>query len=183
MAEWIAATLERPGARCLAPASLLSLRHLGGDADAAPALLRAGFAGLAAAGRFIGEDPFLAWLSPGEQLVIATRAEATAGLRDALAPGRAPLAAVFAQEEATLLVELHGPALDAWLARLVDASAIPREAGRATRCRLADVPVLLMRHAPQRAWLLVERPIGNYVEDWLRYTREALALGSPGRRA
>jgi sarcosine oxidase gamma subunit len=175
MAELIPAVEGLPGARSLAMASLLSLRHLPGDAGTVPALRRCGFDGLAPAGRFSGKDPFLVWRSPGEQLVVALQDPAAAGIRGELAHGRTPLAAVFALEEATLLVEFHGPALDAWLARLVDVAAIPREPGRAARCRLADVPVLLMRHAPERLWLLAERPLAAYLEDWLRHTHAALA--------
>jgi len=62
--------------------------------------------------------------------------------------------------------------LDDWLSHLVDALAIPRQSGCVTRCRLADVPVLLLRLYPDRVWLVADRPSAPYLGNWLAYAHE-----------
>jgi len=49
--------------------------------------------------------------------------------------------------------------------------------GQATRARCADLAVVLLRLQAQRAWLLVERPVADYLLDWLRLACERVGAG------
>ena len=53
-------------------------------------------------------------------------------------------------------LDLHGPQVDALLKRLLAAASLPREAGQATRVRLVDVPVTLVRFGEHHLWLLAD---------------------------
>lgn len=75
-----------------------------------------------------------------------------------------------------LALDLVGPQLDAWLARLVDASAIPAP-GRASRCRLIDVPVLMWRIDAAHVRLQADRALSPYLAQWLTHAHEG-AFGS-----
>ena len=74
--------------------------------------------------------------------------------------------------EALAVFELHGPQIDDWLSHLVDALAIPCQSGRVSRCRLADVSVLLLRPDPERVWLVADRPVTPYLGNWLAYAHK-----------
>lgn len=89
-----------------------------------------------------------------------------------LASGKHNAALAVDLSEAVAVLELRGPALDEWLAHLVDANAIPHEPGRVSRCRLADVPAMLLRLEADRLWLVVDRPLEPYVTDWLAYAHD-----------
>jgi sarcosine oxidase gamma subunit len=161
-----------PGGRLLAATSAITIRHFPGDASARHAVQQAGLAWCETPGTFTGTGPWLAWRSPQEAIAIGCEPARLRTLLAALAPGRNAGAAAVDISEAIGGVELHGPMLDEWLAHLVDATAIPRQAGRVTRARLADVAVMLLRLAPERLWLLAEKPLLPYVQEWLAYAHE-----------
>jgi hypothetical protein len=62
--------------------------------------------------------------------------------------------------------------IDAWLARLGDAAAIPRSTGHGARFRIADVAAAVVRRAPDRAWLVVDRSLDHYMARWLAFAIE-----------
>lgn len=170
MAELIAASACSPGARRLDCVAVVSLRTLPGDTAAQPAVRDAGLPWVDVPGDAAGTDPVVAWRAPRELFVVGRNAAPGQVLLATLAPGRHETALATDLGEAFAVFELHGPALDDWLAHLVDASAIPRQAGRASGCRLADVAVFLLRLQADRLWLLADRPLQRYLENWLAYT-------------
>ena len=68
----------------------------------------------------------------------------------------------------SIVFDLRGD-VDAWLARLADAAAIPRVPGRGTRLRCIDVSAVVLRLAPECAWVVVDRGVDHYVCRWLAY--------------
>lgn len=172
MADAIAATALLPGARRVERFRAMTVRYFAGD-TAAPGALRAlapDWSGKP--GELVGSDPWLAWRSPQETIAVGLAAAPLQRLLVSLAPGRSETAYAADLSDALAVFELHGPRLDAWLAHLVDATAIAHAAGRATRCRLADVAVMLLRLAPERLWLIADRPLAPYLANWLAYTHE-----------
>ncbi|MFZ4626225.1 MAG: hypothetical protein ACOYNF_18565, partial [Rhodoferax sp.] len=119
-----------------------------------------------------GQDPYLAWRGPRESLAIGFQSEPLRAVLDALAPGRSDSAVAVDLSESLAVFELHGVLLDVWLSHLVDAMAIPHKTGRVCRCRLADIPVLILRLDPERVWLVVDRPIAPYLSNWLSYSHQ-----------
>ncbi|GAB2601119.1 hypothetical protein GCM10027034_37880 [Ramlibacter solisilvae] len=103
--------------------------------------------------------------------MLGESATAISDLLTALTPGRVPNAMAIDMTHGLGTVELHGPRLDGWLARLVDQSAIPTE-GRASRCRLVDIPVLLLRPATDSLRLVADRSLFPYVAHWLAFSHE-----------
>jgi hypothetical protein len=172
MDERINAEAGRPGCQLLAGVSAVTVRHFPGDTSAQAAAQAAGLSWPGTPGLFTGDDPWMAWRSPHETIVIGSRSAPLQALLQSLAPGRSDTAVALDLSEALAVYQLHGPLLDDWLSHLVDALAIPRQAGRATRCRLADVPVLLLRLDPERVWLVADRPIAPYLGNWLAYAHE-----------
>lgn len=168
----------RPGARELAGLHAAILHHRPGDADAAAALAECGLPALPAPLGSAGEAPLLAWRSPQEALLVSERREPVDALTRVLAPGRRPGAVAIDLSEALVAYELQGPELDEWLAHLVDAASIPRRPGGATRARMADVAVVLLRRAPDRLWLLGDRTIAAYLRSWLAFAH-AGAFSNP----
>ncbi|MDH0866262.1 hypothetical protein [Mitsuaria sp. GD03876] len=129
-------------------------------------------AGLPGPGRFIGVDPLLAWRGPGEWLHFSRTDAPADALLAALPPGDAPAQAIDLSA-GTLVVELQGPALDALIARLFDATVRLAEPGQGTRTRLAEIAVVALRLAPRRLWLLVDRANDDYLARWLTYAADA----------
>lgn len=172
-----------PGVRLLASTSAITIRHFPGDASARTAVQQAGLAWCDTPGTFAGTGPWLAWRSPQETIAIGFEPARLRPLLAELAPGRHAGAAAADISEAIAGFELHGPMLDEWLAHLVDASAIPRQAGRVTRARLAEVAVMLLRLAPDRLWLLAEKPLLPYVQEWLVYAHEGAFADLTGSAA
>jgi len=95
----------------------------------------------------------------------------------ALRPGVTALACAVDHSAGTVGIELQGEELDEVLARLMDAAAIAALPGQATRARCADLAVVLLRLQAQRAWLLVERPVADYLLDWLRLACDRVGAG------
>ena len=170
MADLIDAKAGQPGCSQLSGFTALTIRHLAGDRSASQAVQAQGLIWPGVPGELTGHDPWLAWRSPQETLALGFRSAALHALVAALTPGRSATALAVDVSQALAVFELHGPLLDAWLSHLVDAAAIPRQAGRVCRCRLADVPVLLMRLDPERVYLVADRPIAPYLGNWLAYS-------------
>ncbi|MCZ8110245.1 MAG: hypothetical protein ACK5Y8_17600 [Betaproteobacteria bacterium] len=152
--------------RVLEPLHVLTVRHLPG-ADAA--WLRAlAMPQLPQPGCWVGDDTLqLLWRSASEVTLVTQQTPRLAALQAALRPGADPLAYAVDRSPGTLGIELAGPALEALLARLMDASAVPAKVGRATRARCADIAVVLLRLAPQQLQLLVDRPLAGHLGAWL----------------
>ncbi|MGE3922550.1 MAG: hypothetical protein AB7G13_06400 [Lautropia sp.] len=157
---------------------IATIRH-GSGADLASQARSLGLEWPARPGAITGQDPYLVWRDPQEVISVGTStssaaAHASTTFLAGLAPGARTDAVAVDLSEAVRVFELPGPCIDDWLERLVDASAVPRLAGTATRCRFADIAVLLLRLAPQRLWLLADRALEAYVKDWLDYSRRGL---------
>ena len=172
MDDCIKAELGRPGCRLLLGVSAVTVRYFPDDASAKSAAQAAGLEWPDAPGLLTGTDPWMAWRSPQEMLLIGLQSTAMQALLLSLAPGRSDSAVALDLSEALAVYELHGPRLDDWLSHLVDALAIPRQNGCVTRCRLADVPVVLMRLEPERLWLVADRPTAPYLRNWLSYSHD-----------
>lgn len=172
MADLIAAPVGFPACRAVDRCTALTIRHAAGDQSAREAVHRLGLTWPDAPGTLTGADPWLAWRSPSEVIALGIETQRLTSLFDLLSPGRSESALAADIAEALAVFELDGPMLDEWLAHLVDSTSIPRQPGRATRARLADCVVMLLRVAPDRVWLLSDRPIMSYVQDWLAYSHE-----------
>jgi len=166
----IDAKAGQPGCRQLSGFTALTIRHFAGDRSASAAVQAQGLIWPGVPGALTGQDPWLAWRSPQETLALGFQSAALHALLQALAPGRSETAVAVDASQALAVFDLHGPLLDAWLSHLVDAAAIPRQPGRVCRCRLADVPVLLLRLDPERLCLIADRPIAPYLGNWLAYS-------------
>ncbi len=152
--------------------AVASLRQLGGGDGAQRAARGLGLPWPGRPLQVVGAEPcWLAWRGPQETIALARDRKDLRPLLEALPPGRDELALAIDLSEALAVVELTARDLDEWLAHLVDASAIPRQAGSTSRARLADVAVLLLRLEVERLWLVAERPLLPYLEDWLGYAR------------
>lgn len=163
------------GCSLLAGAGVAVIHQIGGGNQAADTVRELGMPWPAGPLELVGDDRCrLAWRSPTETVVIARDPASLRPLLTVLEPGRDGLAFALEVSEAMAVVELTGVRLDEWLARLVDASAIPRDPGSASPARFADVSVHLLRLGADRAWLLAERPLLPYVQDWLEYARDGL---------
>lgn len=172
MDERIKAEPGRPGCRLLAGVYAVTIRHFPDDNRAQGAVQEAGLVWPDSPCQLTGDDPWMAWRSPQEMLLIGSRHEPEHAVLQSLAPGRSDSAVALDLSEALAVFELHGPQIDDWLSHLVDALAIPRQSGRVTRCRLADVSVLLLRLDPERVWLVADRPTAPYLGNWLAYAHE-----------
>lgn len=170
MAEPIEAKAGQPGCRQLSGFTAVTIRYFADDRSASEAVQAQGLIWPSVPGELSGHDPWLAWRSPQETLALGFQSAALPALLHALAPGRSETALAVDVSQALAVFELHGPLLDAWLAHLVDAAAIPRQPGRVCRCRLADVAVLLLRLDSKRVYLVTDRPIAPYLGNWLAYS-------------
>lgn len=183
MVDLIAARAGLPGCRALPQVTAVTVRHFPGDTTAADAALHLGLGWPESPGMVTGADPWLAWRGPYETIALSRNPGALRPLLALLGAGRSETAFAADLSEALVVVELHGPWLDEWLSHLVDALSIPYRPGQVTRARLADVAVMMLRLATDRVWVLAERPIRAYVEEWLTYAHEgtfsAAQVGDP----
>jgi heterotetrameric sarcosine oxidase gamma subunit len=147
---------------------VFALRHLPEAADTLVTALRA--VGISAApnpGQVLGQNPWALWRSPSEVILLAThRKHADAAV---VAMVDTPLACAVDQTDGVLALELQGPQLDDLLLRLVDSRSLPRSRGTASRARLADIAITLVRHESDRLWMLAERPQAHYLMNWLNH--------------
>lgn len=181
MADPGAANPCLPGWRAIAGVMAVTVRHFSGDTTARSAVRELGLDPPDEPGRLTGRDPWLAWRSPQETLALGLVHDRLQRLLESLAPGRSESAVAVDLTEALGVIELYGARLDEWLAHLVDAMSIPRREAQCTRARMAEAAVLLLRLANDRVWMVHERPLRSYVEDWLAYSREG-AFGTPEER-
>jgi len=170
MADLIDAKAGQPGCRQLSGFTALTIRHFAGDRSASEAVQAQGLIWPGRPGELTGHDPWLAWRGPQETLAVGFQSAPLHALVHALAPGCSETAMAIEVSQAFAVFELYGPLLDAWLSHLVDAAAIPRLPGRVCGCRLADVPVLLLRLDPERLCLIADRPLAPYLGNWLAYS-------------
>ncbi|MDN3922153.1 hypothetical protein [Roseateles violae] len=169
---WIDADADRPGARRLNAMRVVSIRHITGSPAAQLALSQSGFAWPERSTDLVSADGLLATRRhAGEIIVVGDDAAALQKILHELAPGVDLEVMAIEMTHGTGVIELHGPRLDEWLAHLVDHSAIPAE-GRASRCRLVDVPVLLVRPEADRIRLVADRSLFPYLAQWLAFSHE-----------
>jgi heterotetrameric sarcosine oxidase gamma subunit len=148
---------------------VLTLRHLAGNkGPLEEALARHHLTPLHQAGSWHGADTWMLWLSPTEQWLLTTHGPDIAdAVLLALRPGRHAQACALDQSAGNVAFELGGPAVSDVLARLCDASSIPLQAGQATRAKFVDIAAVVVRRAPNEAWLLVDRSHAIYVARWI----------------
>jgi sarcosine oxidase gamma subunit len=154
---------------------VLALRYLAGGVAAIDVVLAGhGLALMTRPGGCKGADPWLAWISPTESLLLTSRHAVADGVLRELAPGRAALACALDQSGGCLVFELLGAHVGNVLPRLLDVSAIPQRAGQGSRARLMDISVLVIRLEPDRVLLVVDRMHGLYAAQWLRHALDSL---------
>ena len=170
MLELIDPTAGHPGCRQLTGVTALTVRHFPGDRSAREATHALALSWSEIPGTLTGQDPYLAWRSPQETLALGLQSAPLQALLHTLAPGRSDSAIAVDLSESLAVFELHGPLLDVWLSHLVDAVAIPSQAGHVSRCRLADIAALLLRLDTERVWLVADRPVTPYLGNWLSYS-------------
>ena len=174
---WPLARAGRPGCRRVDGLGLITLRHRIGSQAARDAVAAQGLAWPeqtgALAGDLSSDGVLLVRCQPEQLIAVAPMAHpALAGLSAALAAGRSSDAVAIDLSHGMTVVALEGPALDDWLAHLIDAAAIPMTAGRASRARLIDIAVLLLRLAPDRVWLVADRAVSPDLANWLTFSHE-----------
>ena len=180
MADLLSSKAARPGCREVSGLHIATLRHLPDDRAAAACVAALALPWPLDPGVLAGDDPYLAWRSPTECLLIGTDAQPVSHLLETLAPGRSETAMACEMAEALAVFELYGPKLDDWLCHLVDSLSIPRERGRSSRARMVDIPVLLLRLRSDQLWLLADRTIAPYIRNWLTYSHEGAFADSDG---
>lgn len=147
---------------------VLVFRHLAGGAAGTDEVLAAhGLPALPAPGICLGNDPWQVWTGPTESLLLTSDDDLADGVVAALRPGCLGLACVLDQSAGWLAFDLLGAAVDDLLPRLLDASAIPGQAGRGWRARCIDIRTVAMRVASDRVLLVVERPHASYAAQWI----------------
>ena len=184
---WAAPSCVRPGCRPLQGISVITLRHAPDSGTARQAIASRGWAWPEATGDLHDElgpwtaakGPLLVRRHSGEVLIFGAEASAQQQLLATLRPGMTSDAAAIDLSHGMTVIALEGPQLDEWLARLVDAAAVPRVAGRACRTRLADLAVWLLRLAPDLVWLAANRAVLSYLANWLAYSHNAAFAGGP----
>ena len=131
------------------------------------ALRAAGIHELPRAGHFTGHDVRALWSRPTECLALTRDATVACALLESLQPGALARGYAVDRTAGVIAIEFRGPGMDRLLARLVDASAIPRAPGQATRARLVDVGAHLLRIDDEHLWLLCDRAHADYLGAWL----------------
>ena len=152
---------------------VIALRHLpGADAELLTALRAIGISAAPDPGQVLGQNPWALWRSPSEVILLATQREhadaAVAAMVDT------SLACAVDQSDGVLALELQGQQLDDLLLRLIDSHSLPRSPGTASRARLADITITLVRHESDRVWMLAERPQAHYLMNWLNHVGAAV---------
>lgn len=156
--------------------SVLSLRRFPDDRVMRDMMAAQGLCWPEVPNRFTGRGPWLAWRSPTEAWLLASKAGAGSALLDQFAPGSCPSAMAVDVSDAVVCFEIQGNGIKQLLPRLVDASAVPVLPGFVTRCRLSEVVVMLVHIEEERIWLVGERTVADHVEAWLAIASESLPL-------
>lgn len=150
------------------PLHVLGVRVLpGSDLSWVESLHACGVTRLPSPGRYEGEAVRVLWRSPSQYWLVTRQPDRLHSVVTTLTPGANADAYAVDHSEGTVGFELGAEDVDGVLARLMDASAIPRTPGQATRARCADVAVVLMRIDERRLWMLVDRPVVPYMTAWL----------------
>lgn len=142
------------------------IRHLaGGTAAANDALTAHRLPPLPGPGTCLGHDPWLVWVSPTESLLLTTNDALADRVVAALSPGAHPLTCALEQSAGGLVFELHGVGVDALLPHLLDDGAMPRQAGQGVRTRFMEIRAVVIRAAPDRVLVAVDRSHGRAVAE------------------
>ena len=157
--------------RRLEPMSVIALRHLPGAGEALAAALRAaGIMDIPVPGQALGNGQgpgtWALWRSPSEITLLARERTTADAAMAALAAE--PLTCALDQTDGILALELQGTRVDELLQRLVNSPSLSVQPGSATRTRLADIAVTLVRERPDTLWLLADRSHEFYMAAWLR---------------
>lgn len=155
---------------------VLSLRHFPGGTAAVEAALdeHAGLP-LPKPGECLGADPWRVWTGPTECLLLTSNSPVADGVLQSLAPGRESLACAVDRSSGCVVFDLAGPGVADLLPRLLDASAIPQRAGQGHRARCLDIGAVLLRVAPDRVLLVIDRVHGLYVAQGIGHALQATA--------
>ena len=184
---WPAPRAGQPGCRRVDGLGLVTLRHRSGSPVARGLVAAQGLPWPEHTGQMVGDlsghGLLLVRCQPEEVVVIAASSHpALADLSATLAPSRSSDVVAIDLSHGLVVVALEGPQLHDWLAHLVDATAIPMTistaTGRASRTRLADIAVMLLRMAPQCVWLVADRAVSPYLANWLAFSHQG-AFASP----
>jgi len=169
---WAAADGDRPGARPLVTMCVVVVRWIADSRAAQAAFAEAGMGWPEHDLELRSMNGWLATRRHGKEvIVVGDNAPTMQQLLAAMAPGREPDSMALELTQGTGVIELRGPELADWLSRLVDRASLPDE-GRASRCRLVDVPVLLLRPARDCILLIADRSLFPYLARWLAFAHE-----------
>jgi hypothetical protein len=149
---------------------IASVRHLADSQDAQSRFREIGLSWPKEICAFTGNDPYVAWRSPTEKLLLSCWGEPLALALAALAPGKYDTLVATDLSDALSVYELSGPQIDEWMAHLVDALSIPSLPGMCMRGRMADVAVFLIRLETEKLWLVSDSTIKPYVKNWLEFS-------------
>ena len=162
--------------------NVIALRHLPEAIDVLAAALRAaGVVNVPSPGQVVCDESsyrsWALWRSPSE-VTLMTFEPVTAQAAIALLT-HTRLACAVDQSQGVLALELQGTQVDELMVRMVDVLALPMKPGAATRARLADIAVTLVRQQPDTLWLLTDQCHEAYLTSWLAYAGAAMARTSP----
>lgn len=173
---WVVRSATLPGCRRRAELRVVSLRHGHASQPARLAVEGLQLRWPEATGELHRDSDAGSTLvvrrDPEELLLLSDESAATDALLQALPPGRHSDAVAIDLSHSALVLALEGPHLDVWLSHLVDASAIPRQRGSASRTRLVDVPVMLLHLEEDEILLVADRALAPYLANWLAFTHE-----------
>ena len=174
---WVVRTASAPGCRRLKDVRVITLRHAASSTVAHDAMRRLNLPWPAATGELEVTDATCSTVvvrrQPEELLLVGPASGQADALLAVLAPGQASDSVAIDLSHGMLVLALEGPRLEQWLSHLVDARAIPHQIRSATRTRLVDVAVLLMRLDTETVWLIADRALAPYLANWLAFTHEA----------
>jgi heterotetrameric sarcosine oxidase gamma subunit len=170
---WVTPKPDTPGVRAPTGMRVTTVRHIQETDAARQAVVSAGLSwperinDLSCSGRLL-----IARRNPEEIIVVGDDSDAIQSICVALASGSTPDAIAIDISDGMRVYELAGPSLEHWLSHLIDPSSIP-VAGKASRGRLSDVAVMLLRPAPDRVLMVADRSLSPYLAQWLAFAHES----------
>ncbi|MCE2915739.1 MAG: hypothetical protein ACOVOT_05615 [Rubrivivax sp.] len=99
--------------------------------------------------------------------MLTTSSAVADGVHRALAPGREALACVLDLSAGSRVLELTGHGVRDVLPQLLDANAVPEQAGEGTRTRLVDIGTVVLRLETDRVLLLLDQAYSVYAMHWI----------------